>query len=805
MSTSGTRRVKSNSVQLRVGFLMIATVMLLTVVSYLLYRNLSQIVSSIRIEKDPEMSLLTIREISADIEKAGNSVRIYTVTGNQRHIWPYYTFVREIDEKVTRLRTEFEGDSVLLAQTDTISVLIGDNIVIWNKLLALHRDDNVIGDLRQLSEQLDSVSVIPRKEGIIRRVFNRETDTTSVEKVIAADLNTIVEQNQAKRDEMARRELQLANNSSEISAKFYELIRKMETEINESIAAKAEEAAKIADKTYRWLILLVSSGGLLALMVIYTIIRYARNANAYQIALEESKSVTEKLARTKEMFMANMSHEIRTPVTAISGFTEQLLNEIQDEGSLSSLKIIKSSSDHLLRIIDDILDYSKLQNDKLTLEKVHFMIGPLMDEVCRMFEKQSRKNNTTISCYLNPETPGVLIGDPYRLRQIMMNLVSNSVKFTKNGSVYFAINSAPKGPDEVELTMEVSDTGIGIDESRINAVFEDFTQAEMSTTRKYGGTGLGLSTVKKLVELHKGTIDLSSKKNRGTIILCRIPLMVGDEKQIKTETAKVTSGIPEEIRSLKVLVADDEEYNRMLFRKIFDTWKVKCSLAENGMEALELLKEEKFDLVFMDLLMPGIDGIKTTRFIRDEMKISSREMPVILISAAPVKEDWQMYLKAGVNSYLTKPFMEQTLLAVLMETLQDGNNGRTEDDTTVEEKKPETAEKINLSNLNHISGGDQQFVRQMLESFITTTSRGLKAIREETGRKNWDAAADQSHRIQPPCRHIGAMELYSILRNLEKSMRERENTEAAGIVVEKACQEFEEIKTLINEHITNLA
>lgn len=289
------------------------------------------------------------------------------------------------------------------------------------------------------------------------------------------------------------------------------------------------------------------------------------------------------------------------------------------------------------------------------------------------------------------------------------------------------------------------------------------------------------------------------------MILCRIPFMVGDEKQIKAEPVKTTTGIPEEIRGLKVLVADDEEYNRLLFKKIFDTWKARCSLAENGMEALELLKEEKFDIVFMDLLMPGIDGIKTTRFIRDEMKISSREMPVILISAAPVKEDWHMYLKAGVNSYLTKPFTEQTLLAVIMETWQNGNNVETESASSAEEKKPETVEKINLSNLNHISGGDQQFVRQMLESFITTTSRGLSAIREEIEGKNWDAAADQSHRIQPPCRHIGAMELYAILRNLEKSLRQRQNTDAAGLTAENAWQEFEEIKTLINEYITNLA
>jgi CheY-like chemotaxis protein len=338
--------------------------------------------------------------------------------------------------------------------------------------------------------------------------------------------------------------------------------------------------------------------------------------------------------------MANMSHEIRTPVTAISGFTEQLLHEPLNETVNGSLKIIKSSSDHLLRIIDDILDFSKLQNNKLTLEKVHFSIARLIDEVYALFEKQASVNNTLLSFSLSQDTPPVLLGDPFRLKQIMINLVSNSVKFTRNGSVHFSVGIVGKNDDKIDLLMEFTDTGIGIDESKIDIIFEDFTQAEMSTTRKYGGTGLGLSIVKRLVELHQGTIDFNSRKNQGTKIICRLPYLKGDEKELKKEMPPTLS-IPDPILGMRFLIVDDEEYNRLLFKKILDRWKIRFTESVSGVEALELLKEEKYDLLFMDMRMPGIDGFKTARFIRDEMDIKESDMPIVIVSAAPLTDEWQ--------------------------------------------------------------------------------------------------------------------------------------------------------------------
>lgn len=803
MSGPDNKHLKKNSIQLKIGFLMIVAVILLSATCYLLYRNLSSIVSSIRIEETPELRLLSIREISMDIEKAGNSVRIYTVTKDPSDIKPFYAFISNIDKKVSKLRSECNKDSVLLAQTDTFSNLIEKNILIWNKLLVLSRDDNVIGNLRKLSLQLDSVPGTPRKQGILKRVFSLSLDTTHIEREIAADLEDIVKQNRETRDELAVRELQLAKNSSVITEKFYDLITKMENEVYEHIRLKAVEAGLVADKTYRWLVMLMISGGLLALLVIFIIIRYARNAYAYQIALENAKDEAEKLANTKELFMANMSHEIRTPVTAISGFTEQLLHESINDEANSSLKVIKSSSDHLLKIIDDILDFSKLQGKKLILEKVHFSISQILGDVNAMFEKQAQQNNTKLSYFLNPGTPSVLLGDPYRLKQIMINLISNSVKFTKNGSVHLEVTSIKRTAEEIELLMEFTDTGIGIDESKLNVIFEDFTQAEMSTTRKYGGTGLGLSIVKKLIELQGGTIDLKSKKNQGTIIICRIPFGMGDEKQVKKVISRPVT-VPEEVSGMKILVVDDEEYNRMLFKKIFDRWKIECRLAESGMEALEILKEEKYDLLFMDMRMPGIDGLKTTRFIRNEMRISASEMPVVLITAASSNEEWQKYKDEGIDGILQKPFTEELLLAAILAVKGDKTQPEYID-TGNTDPKPGNDGKLDLHNLYHLSGGDEKFVKQMLISFIETTEKGLNELKESVAKQQWGSAADISHKIQPPCRHTGAMDLYKLLNKIERTIRNNENTGSVEAMADNAIAEFGIVSRLINDRIAKMS
>lgn len=787
---------------------MIFAVILLSAACYLSYRNLSTIVSSIQIDLNPEIRLVSIRDISGDLETADNSIRIYTITKDTSDLRTYYSIIRGIDEKVNQLRVECSDDTIMLNQADTISTLIEENIVNWNKFLYLINNDNVVGFLRHVSDQLNQAPENNEKKGILKRVFARNSkDLLSKnllnEQELITNIQEIEKQGRITKEKLKERESQLASISNRIKEKFYDLITRMENQVSILVREKGQEAKRLADGTYRWLVLFAISGGLLSILVTFIIIRYIRNANAYQIALEKSKNEAVNLARTKEHFMANISHELRTPVTAISGFTEQLLHETSDENVLRSLKIIKSSSDHLAKIIDDILDLSKLQNRKLMLEKVHFSIEQILNEVYSIFERQAIQKNTLLTFSINPGTPPVILGDPYRLKQILINLVGNSVKFTENGSVSFLVEGITSNSDDVDLVIEVTDTGIGIDEDKLKMIFEDFTQAEMSTTRKYGGTGLGLSIVKNLVELHQGTIVCESKKNHGTKMTCHLPFHTGLESQLKRDV-DLPLTIPEGIRNLKVLVVDDEEYNRLLFKKILDRWNIKNDHANNGMDAIEILKETRYDLLFMDIRMPGIDGFKVTRFIRDELKIPKAEMKVICISAVSVNNEWEKYRKAGMNAFLQKPFTEEMLLTTML-SLRD-NNTKALFENTIDEVKEKRSEnqKINLKNLYHISGGDEQFVKQMLTSFNYTTSKGLKEMQVAVSSEEWDSVANLAHKMRPPCRHIGAMELYDLLGQIEKCVSKKADSKKIELLTKKSLREFEAVNELLNEHIAKM-
>jgi signal transduction histidine kinase/CheY-like chemotaxis protein/CHASE3 domain sensor protein/HPt (histidine-containing phosphotransfer) domain-containing protein len=846
--------VKKIPVQIKIGLLMIVTVAILSAAGYLSYRNISSIVSSIPIDVNPELRLLSIREISMDLEKAENSIRIFNVTNDTLDLQPYYKVVSEINKKTARLRKECKSDPLLRRQTDTISRLIRQNIINWNELLDLSRNDKVVENLKQLSDSLNTASLITPaaavetvpdsattsenaistdsvaspKRGFFRRLFGRsekkpviEQEQVKNEQVkneeirnelikderinndLINNLYKIEQKDSIKRQMLMSREALLAKTGNKIKEKFYDLITKMENEVTLRINKKAEAANLLAEKTYQWLLIFSVSGAFLAIVVMFIIIRYVRKTRASQAALERSREEAVKLSRTKELFMANMSHEIRTPVTAISGFTEQLLHEPLDEYTARTLKIIKSSSDHLANIINDILDFSKLQNDKLALEKVHFSIKKITEDVYALFERQAGRNNTGLSCSLSPDTPPVLLGDPYRLKQIMINLVSNAVKFTEQGKVHFSVKSRDKQNGEIDLIVGVTDTGIGIEESKLNLIFEDFTQAEMSTTRKFGGTGLGLSIVKKLVELHKGQIECKSKKNTGTEITCILPYLTGDIKQLSVENPRLIQ-VPDEIKNLKILIVDDEEYNRLLFKTILRRWNMSFSEAASGMEAIELVKANRFDLLFMDARMPGLDGLKTTQFMREELQITASEMPVICISAASLNEDWERYEKAGMNSFLQKPFTEEMLLTTISIVIRDFRKNSFVPRMNEPRNNSPREGKINLNNLYHIAG-DEKFARQMLLTFLETTSGGLREMNEAAFSGKYESVSDCAHKLLPPCRHIGASALCDLLRKIELSIKENAEKFAVEKLIMESGREFEIISTLLKDEIGKIS
>jgi CheY-like chemotaxis protein len=396
-------------------------------------------------------------------------------------------------------------------------------------------------------------------------------------------------------------------------------------------------------------------------------------------------------------------------------------------------------------------------------------------------------------------TPAVLYGDPYRIKQILINLIGNAVKFTDRGSVDFSAEGIIGNNGNVNLILEVTDTGIGIEEDKQKIIFEDFVQAETSTTRKYGGTGLGLSIVKKLVDLHGGTISCESRKNQGTRITCQLVVREGIESRIEQDETPPLP-VPGEFNNLRILIVDDEEYNRLLLKKILERWNIKCDDAFSGMEAIQILKERRYDILFMDIRMPDIDGIKTARFIRNDLKISEKDMQVIMISAGQdlkIKEN-------GINAYIRKPFTEELLLFTILSVRKNLPQAISEERENEEKVKPDENQKINLNNLYHISGGDNDFVKQMLTTFISSTSSGLSEMQLAVSSGNRESVANLAHKMLAPCRHIGAMELYSLLRKIEENISKGNSAGIVEKMTSRAMNEFEIVSNLLNEHISIL-
>ncbi len=802
------------SLPVKVALLMILATGLVSAAGYLTWKSLSSIVSSVEVKSRPDLRLLIIRDIAADLDRAENSVRLYRITHERKDIQPYYRIISGIDGKIDSLILSSSGDTAFLTQIDTISSLIEENVLVWNDMIDLYHSDSLETYIHSLTAKIAVQSLDKKKPGILKRVFSRkalkeEEQRLKVEeqKALLSDIDKIRKQDSIRNKvmtEMLATESKLALTNEEIRDRLYLLITRMENQVVNSIRANARAAQKLADDTYNRLIAFAVLGAILVLTVIIVVIRYVLKFREYQLALERSREETEKLARTREMFVASMSHEIRTPVNAIHGFAEQLLHEVQSDESRKMVEIVHSASGHLVRVTNDVLDLSKLQNNAIVLERDHFRLLPLLEEVRLLFLPAAQKNNTTLLYSTGANMPDVLYGDSYRLKQILINLTGNAVKFTSNGEVRFSAEGRKFSGNAFELILTVQDNGIGIPENMKDKIFDEFAQAEAGITRKYGGTGLGLSIVKNLIELHKGTIRVDSTEGKGTVFTCYMPYEPGDVKMFKEPLSGML--VPQAVKNLKVLVVDDEEYNRLLFRTIFKRWGTVCDEVPDGRQAMEKIKKSAYNLVFMDARMPGFNGLEAASYIRNELQINSLKMPVIGTSASHSEGDMQLYLSAGMNGFLPKPFTEHMLLTCILSALginreSTGNelNGALHEVNPVQPDRENQG--VNLKNLYHIAGNDVAFVKQMLNSFLQTTEQGLNGLDESIRAGDLKSAHEIAHRISSPCRHVGASKLYSNLKMIEEHSKSPENMGILADLSKDSRSEFQIVKTGIRQHL----
>ena len=370
---------------------------------------------------------------------------------------------------------------------------------------------------------------------------------------------------------------------------------------------------------------------------------------------ESATRIAEDAVKTKQQFLSNMSHEIRTPMNSIIGFTKVVLKTDLSVKQKEYLTSIKMSGDALIVLINDILDLAKVEAGKMTFEKIPFQLALSISTMLHLFETKILEKNLTLVTKYDSKIPRVLVGDPVRLNQIILNLVSNAVKFTPSGEISVDVHLLNEDEDKVTIEFAVTDTGIGIDADKIDNIFENFQQASSGTSRLYGGTGLGLAIVKQLLEPQGGSISVKSEINKGSTFSFNLSFQ---KTNAEVESESETVELDNDIKNIKVLVVEDITLNQLLMKTLLDDFGFDRDIANNGKIAIEKLLVKTYDIILMDLQMPEMNGFEATEYIRNTLNL---KIPIIALTADVTTVDLAKCKSVGMNDYIAKPIDERLL------------------------------------------------------------------------------------------------------------------------------------------------
>lgn len=495
--------------------------------------------------------------------------------------------------------------------------------------------------------------------------------------------------------------------------------------------------------------------------------------------LVQARELAERSLKSKDLFLANMSHEIRTPMNAIIGMSRLMEDTPLTNDQIDYQKAIQSSSEGLLVIINDILDMSKISAGKFTVEEIDFELDPLLDHLVKSLSFRADEKDIYLRIHKHPSINRFLKGDPTRLNQVLVNLTGNAIKFTQKGGVDIKIDliESLEGKDIVEFA--VQDSGIGIEEDRLHKIFDSFTQEDVSTSRRFGGTGLGLTISRELVKAFGGDLSVASVKNEGSTFSFILEMEHGEIIQ-KQEKSKDTD---KDLSSMSILLVEDNEINRFLATTVLTRWNAKVDTAVNGLEAIEKVNQTNYNIILMDMQMPEMDGIEATQEIRNTLKL---DLPIIALTANAIKGEKEKCLEAGMDGYVSKPFSPDELYEKIVELTHFDLSEASEVLAMGESAA------YSLERLSMLCAGDSSSLKKTINIFLNQFEKAIDMMNESIQNEDYSTINRLAHKMKPDFDLFEIDELKENLRAIEKNAKLK-NKEALTMLIQELTNNSVEI------------
>jgi len=785
---------------------------------FIAYKSYNKLLDSVISLSKPDAEIARMNRVLTNLSEAENKIRIYSLTKKERYLAHYAENILEIQADLDSLRSFSPDSSKSILLIDSMSFLLEERAEKLEEFVRIkrtrERENLAQKAMQELSVASDSAKtkiktttttktfldtvvtpteVKEKKKGILARLFGSKKDTIKIDSIetiikrteIQVDTSYLPqsdsllrslenmlliaqEKDRRNREYVSRKELKLVEENSIMWDKIKILLRQLEEERLEQLTTESTKAKEIASNSIFIISVIIIVGFVLGVLFIIFILTDITKSNYYRKELLLAKGKAEKLAKVKEEFLATMSHEIRTPLNAIIGFTNQLNKTSLESKQQSFVSVLNSSSKHLLGLVNEILDLSKIEAGKLSIENIAFTPYSLTSEVYNVLKVNASNRNIDFSMNFSGDKELRLISDPFRIKQILLNMGSNAIKFTEEGSVKI-IASVIADNDKYLFKVDVEDTGIGIEEDKLTTIFDDFNQADSFSARKYGGTGLGLSISKRLANLLDGNLFVESEFGKGSCFTLQIPLYE-DRMPLVENNFKPDEELLPILKVKKFLIADDDEYSLLLLKTIFTNWQLNADFVENGEIAWNLLQKNNYDMVLTDIHMPVMGGIELCRKIRST-KNNFADIPIVALTANVRETDLKEYIDSGMTECLVKPFDEAILNSMLSELLL----GKQSDSLKVVDEKELIADDIlyDLSQIKQFTADDSDLIQQILNQFIVSAKENLIDLNKANREENYLEIGSIAHKMLSSFTQLKVVNVIPLLKELEDLLHKK--------------------------------